>query len=291
MTTDLDIDALRAFVMVTELGGFTAAGERLGRTQSAMSLKIKRLEDTLGCRVFERTSRSLALTRDGEMLLAYARRLLDLNDETVRRFAEPDAQGDLRLGVAEYFVPQHLPGVLRAFARAYPRVRVDVHVGLSTGLSGAAGLGELDLVIGLCNEENGRGRLIATEPLRWVAAAGVDTGDGEPVPLCTLPAGCVFRHRGLEALDRAGRRWRVAYTSASVMGVRAAAEAGLGVAVLNDGAVPAGLRVLGPAEGFPELGTVDIAALAENPRKKALIDPLVGFIHDSLRALETRRAA
>ncbi|XKH34001.1 LysR family transcriptional regulator [Azospirillum doebereinerae] len=202
---DLDIDALRAFVTVAEAGGFTAAAERLGRTQSAISVKIKKLEDTLGRRLFERTSRSLSVTHDGELLLGYARRLLELNDETVRRFAEPAAEGELRLGVAEYFLSDHLPRVLTQFAKIYPRLHIDVRVGLCGDLVGGLDSGELDLVISRRDPGETRGRGIWREPMRWVAAPTLELAPDAPLPFCALPAPCVFRNRGLAALggDRA----------------------------------------------------------------------------------------
>lgn len=288
---DLDIDALRAFVTVAETGGFTAAADRLGRTQSAISVKIRKLEDVLGRRVFDRTSRSLAITQDGELLLGYARRLLDLNDETVRRFAEPAAEGELRLGVADYFLSDHLPRVLGQFARIYPRLRIDVRVGLCGELVAGLESGELDLVISRRDAGETRGRAIWREPLRWVAAPTLDLAADAPLPFCALPAPCVFRNRGLAALGEAGRAWRVVYTSTSVMGVQAAVRAGLGIAVLSDSTVPEGVRRLGAEDGLPDLGEVEMAIFGENSRNRRLAEPLVGFILDSLSALRSPRPA
>ncbi|BAI70990.1 lysR-like transcriptional regulator [Azospirillum sp. B510] len=286
---DLEIDALRAFVTVAEAGGFTAAADRLGRTQSAISVKIKKLEETLGRRVFERTSRSLALTHDGELLMGYARRLLDLNDETVRRFAEPAAEGELRLGVADYFLADHLPHVLRRFAKLHPRLHIDVRVGLCGELVSALDGGELDLAISRRDTGDGRGRGFWSEPLRWVAAPGLEIPADSPLPFCALPAPCVFRNRGLAALGEAGRSWRVVYTSGSVLGVQAAVRAGLGVAVLSESSIPDGMRRLGPEDGLPELGDVDMAIFGETPRNRHLAEALVGFLLDGLSGLRPAR--
>ncbi len=291
-TPDLDIDALRAFVTVAEAGGFTAAADRLGRTQSAISVKIKKLEDTLGRRVFARTSRSLALTHDGELLLGYARRLLALNDETVRRFHEPAAEGELRLGVAEYFLSDHLPRVLTQFAKIYPRLRIDLRVGLCNDLVTGLESGDLDLVISRRDAGETRGRVIWREPMRWVAAPTLEIDPAAPLPLCALPAPCVFRNRGVSALGEIGRPWRIVYTSGSVLGVQAAVRAGLGVAVLSESSVPDGARRLGVEDGLPELGEVDMAIFGETPRNRRLAEPLVGFILDSLAAMRrTNRPA
>lgn len=287
---DLDIDSLRGFVAVAEAGGFTAAGELLGRTQSAISVKIKKLEEELGRRLFERTSRSLALTPDGELLLSYAKRLLDLNDEVVLRFAEPDAEGHLRLGVGEYFVPQHLPRLLRQFARVFPRVHIEVKVALGSVLLQALDQDELDIVITKRNKGMAEGRVIWTEPLVWVAAADFvwPSKSGEALPLCSLPPPCAFREQALEALAKAGQPWRIVYTSESIMGVQAAAGAGLGVAVMAQSSVGGDLRVLGPTEGLPPLGDVDIAMFGETAARRPLIRPLEQFILASLEQLSGR---
>src|SRR6476661_7990963 len=133
-TANLDIDLLRTFAAVADSGSFTAAAELVARTQSAVSVQIKRLEEILGRKVFERTSRSLALTPAGETLLGYARRILELNDESVRRIAEPPVTGVIRLGITEYFVPTELPRLLGRFAAAYPGVELEVRMGLSRDL-------------------------------------------------------------------------------------------------------------------------------------------------------------
>ncbi|MEN2979156.1 LysR substrate-binding domain-containing protein [Tistrella bauzanensis] len=282
---DLDIDLVRCFLAVAETGGFTSAGERLGRTQSAISLKIRRLEEVLGRRVFARTSRSLALTTDGELLLGYARRLVALNDETLKRFAEPEAEGELRVGVAEYFVPRHLPAVLSAFARAHPRVHVEIRVGLGASLMEGLDRGALDLVIANRDEGVDRGRVLMTEALRWVTATDLRLDTATPLPLCTLPSPCIFRARAIEALAGRDRRWRVVYTSESVSGVAAAVTAGLGIAVLGDCTVPPGVRVLSEAEGFPALGEVELAVFGEARAPAALAQSFTGFVSDRLRAL------
>lgn len=279
---EIEIDSLRAFVAVAEAGGFTAAGARLGRTQSAVSVRIRRLEEVLGRRVFARTSRSLALTRDGELLLGYARRMLELHEETVRRFAEPEVAGELRLGVAEYFVPDHLPQVLARFVRVHPRVHIEVRVGLSLDLVPAVEQGSLDLAIAKREEGELRGRPIRREHLCWAAAPGLALPPDQPVPLCLLPAPCVFRARALAGLRAAGRPWRHAYTSQSQMGVIAAARAGLGVTALCASMVPPDLA---PLAGFPPLGEIELAVFDAGRGGREPAATLLRFIEDSLRAI------
>lgn len=280
---DLDLDLLRAFVAVAEEGGFTAAAERLRRTQAAVSLKIKRLEATLGKRVLERSSRHLALTRDGEVLLGYARRLLDLNDETLQRLGAPPVSGTLRVGVADYFLPAHLPKALARFGRSHPDVHVQARVGFAQDLTAAFERGDLDLVLTRREQGEGKGRLIWRDPLVWAASAGLEIVPARPLRLCLLPAPCVYRTHGITALDRIGRRWEAAYTAPSVLGLQAAALAGVGVAVLSRSAMISGLRQLTPEEGFPILPELEVIVLGEDGPRAHLARPLLQLILDSAR--------
>lgn len=288
---DLDIDTLRSFVTISESGGFTAAGDLLGRTQSAMSVKIKKLEDSLGHRLFERTSRSLSLTGDGELLLAYARRILELNDEAVSRFMAPEMEGDLRLGIGEYFVPHHLPALLRQFARVFPRVHVEVKVALGHVLLAALDQGELDVVI-CCKHSRTPvdGRVIWVEPLSWIGSDDWTLARDVPIPLCSLPPPCIFRERTLEALERAGLSWRSVFTSESMMSVEAAAAAGLGLAVLGQSTLGPEIRRLGPGDGLPALGSVEIAIFGETASRRKLIEPFEQMLIGGLEQGTLRRA-
>lgn len=286
---DLDIDLLRCFATVASTGGFTAAGNALGLTQSAISLKVKRLEDLVRKRVFDRTSRALSLTRDGEVLLAYARRLLALNDEAVRRMIAPPVTGRLRLGVADHFVPQHLAPILARFAATYPDVRLEVEVGRSHELRASCERGALDLVIGKRRDGELTGTPIWTETLAWVAAEAWQQPDpGQPMRIAMLPAGCMFRDRALAALAHANIPQEMVYTSASLLGVIAAAQAGLGVTVLGRSSMPPGLREVA---WLPALGTAEMAVFGDAGGRMAMVGPLVGFIRESLAAVALRDAA
>lgn len=288
---DLDIDLLRCFATVAEQGGFTAAGSVLGLTQSAVSLKIKRLEDLLARRLLERSSRRLRLTPDGEMLLAYARRLLALNDEAVRRMIAPPLRGHLRLGVADHFVPQHLAPILARFARSYPDVQLEVEVGRSHELRAACERGSLDLVIGKRRDGESTGTPIWTETLAWVTAreAGPNLESrNAPLPLAMLPPGCMFRDRTLATLSRANIPHEIVYTSASLLGVIAAAEAGFAITVLGRSTLTPALR---ETTTLPPLGTAEMAIFGDTEGRSALIEPLVGFIRESLATTSALRPA
>jgi DNA-binding transcriptional LysR family regulator len=266
---------------VAERGGFTAAGQALGLTQSAISLKIKRLEATVRKRVLDRTSRSLSLTRDGETLLAYARRMLALNDEAVRRMIAPPVSGRLRLGVADHFVPQHLAPILARFARTYPDIRLEVEVGRSGELRDAQKDRRLDLVIAKRRDGETTGTPIWTETLLWVGAPEFAIPAGRPLPLAMLPAGCMFRDRALARLGRGGVASEIVYTSASLLGVIAAAQAGFAATVLGRTGLPPGLV---ERPGLPACGTAEMCLFGDAEGRSALVEPLVGFIRASLAA-------
>ncbi len=278
---DLDLDLLRGFVAVAERGGFTAAGVALGLTQSAVSLKVKRLEDVLGKPVFARTSRAVSLTREGETLLAYARRMLALNDEAVRRMVAPPVTGRLRLGVADHFIPRNLAPMLAGFARAYPELRLEVEVGRSHELRAEQEAGRLDLVLGKRRDGETAGRLVFTEDIVWVAAPGFVAAPDRPLPLSMLPQGCMFRERALAALARAGIASEIVYTSASLLGVAAAAQAGFALTVLGRHGFLPGVEQM---PDMPELGTAQMCVFGDEARQSPVIEALMGFLRDSMDA-------
>lgn len=280
-TADLDLDLLRCFAAVAAEGGFTAAGDRLGLTQSAVSLKIRRLEERAGRQLLLRSTRRVGLSGDGEVMLGYARRIIALHDEAAARLAAAEATGDLRLGIAEYFAPQHLPVMLGRLTRTHPRLRLDVRLGMSTTLVTAFDAGELDLVVAKRDPGDPRGRLIATEPMVWVAAGDVP-GHEDPLPLITMPAPCVYRETALAALAAAGRSWRIAMTSSSTLGIQAAVAAGLGAAVIGRAAVLPGMRVLGRGEGLPDLPLAEVAILGEDRVAPAVVELIVGGLREAL---------
>ena len=257
----LDLDLLRTFACVAECGGFTRAGEQLGRTQSAVSLQIKRLEEAVGCPLIARTTRSLSLTRDGEQLLGHARKILSVHDAAWADMFQPDIAGLVRLGVPEDFATVHLPGVLAAFAEAHPKVELEVTCDLTMNLLNEFEAGAFDLI--LVKRDPGRsavGQRVWRERLVWAARdRAIIVDKGNPVPLVVSPQPCVYRKRAVEALDHAGIGWRIAYTSPSLAGAQAAVKAGLGVAVLPREMVPPSLVALTAQNGLPVLREAEIA--------------------------------
>lgn len=277
---DLDLDLVRCFVAVAECGGFTAAGKRLGLTQSAVSLKIQRLEVLLSRRIFTRTSRSLELTAEGELLWSYAGRLLALSEEMMERITVPSVAGVLNLGVVEYFVPHLLPHLLSRYAKVHPDVRLNVEVGLSRYLFRELEEGRLDLIIAnsAAQPAHGKGadqsqhrRLLLREPVVWVKGASLQLPkNGEPLPLALLPLPCRYRLFAIDSLERMGRPWRLVYSSASLASIQAAVRAGLAITVVSRSSVLSGMEILTEEDGFPTLPESEVAIIS----KQSLDQPL-----------------
>jgi DNA-binding transcriptional LysR family regulator len=289
-TANLDIDLLRSFAAVADTGSFTAAGEVVARTQSAISIQIKRLEEIVGKKVFERTSRSLALTPEGAMLLGYARRILELNDESVRRIAEPPVSGEIRLGITEYFVPNELPRILARFAAAYPGVHLEVRMGLSRDLRQAVAANRLDAAqVRLAPRE--RSRAIWSEPQCWVAREGFDPEPGTILPLALLPAPCVLREHAIDSMKRLKRPWKIAFTGSSMASVQAAVAAGLGVSIMPRSSLLPGMQVLAHGRRFPDPGRLDVGVIKGSGARADIVAALEHIARQTLDVLAAGRLA
>lgn len=245
-----DLDVLRSFATGIELGSFARAADRLGRSTSAVSAQLKKLEEQAGTPIFRKAGRGLSLTDAGETMLAYARRLLELNDEAAVALHGLDLEGWIRLGLQEDFGDSLLPAVLGRFARAHPKVRIEARVARNAELMDRLSGGRLDLAL-VWGEAVGvpHGRRIAEVPMRWIGAGGQPPGTEATVPLIAFEAPCLFRETATAALDRAGMPWRLAFTSPNLSGLWAATAAGLGVTIRTGLGLPATLKVIG--DGLP----------------------------------------
>lgn len=261
---NLDIDLLRTFVVIATEGNFTRAAERLLRQQSTVSLQLKRLEAVLGQRLIDRTPRSVELTAEGEAVLAHAQRILDLNDEVVAMTHEPQMHGLVRLGTPEHFATHHLPDILARFVQAYPTVELAVTCDLTLNLLSDFRRKKFDIILIKRERASGsEGIRVWREPLVWVTGPHDYVGSGASLPLVVSPEPCVYRKRATDALSRARRPWRIAYTCGSLAGAIAAVRAGLGVAVLPKDMVPHGLHVIDGAP-LPDLRDTEVAMLSSN---------------------------
>jgi DNA-binding transcriptional LysR family regulator len=257
MIPDLDLLLLKSFVAVVDTRSLTAAAKRIGRTQSAVSQQIQKLEYAIGKELFGRDRRRLVLTQNGELLLQYARAILRLNDEAKARLSTPEIKGQVRFGTPDLYAAYLLPSVLANFARAYPRVDIELRCALSVSLHAALAQDELDLALVTGRPSDKGGQFVRREQLVWVAAPDARPEHEEIVPLAMLPPGALYRNLALEALDGT-RKWRIVCASESIAGLQAAVFAGLAVSVVARCAVVPGMRILSAAENMPPLPTINL---------------------------------
>ncbi len=279
----LDPDLLRSFVLIAEGGSFTRAAQVVGRTQSAISMQIRRLEEALGQPLLSRGPRGVETTPHGAWLLERARRLLALNDEIIGTFRAPAVSGVVRLGTPDDYALRYLPGILARFAESHPAVEVEVTCTNSSDLVERMRRGELDLTL-LSDGNQPPGAAVVPlwrGPLLWIGPETQAPQRRDPLPLALASASCVWRRAATAALEEAGRRYRVAYTSSSQTGTLAPALAGLAITVCLPGPLPAGLRRLGPEEGLPPLP--DFAIVLMRGPGTPVAEALGRHIEDSFR--------
>jgi DNA-binding transcriptional LysR family regulator len=293
----LDPELLQAFVAVADRRSFTRAAAALNRTQSAVSMQIKRLEDRLGVELFHRTKANVDLSSAGEGLLGYARRILTLNDEALARLREHKVTGLVRLGVMDDYGTAILPPILASFLASYPLIHVEMETGLTSSMP--ARLGEAyDLVIAMHPAGHGDGEFLRREQAVWAGSAEHPVEEQDPLPIALYPQGCLFRKWAMEALDTAKRRWRLAFVGHSLAAVEAIAAEGLAVTVAKRGTFPSRLRALSESDGMPPLPAADIclhratnlshagALLADHLRMTILDEPSLAH-----KTRHTRRPA
>ena len=268
MPFQLDTIALKSFIAIAETGTFSHAADTVGRTQSALSLQIKKLEESLGCVLFERTSRKVALTEQGEIFLGYAKRIIQLQWEAYSRLKEPDIEGEIRLGTPEDFATHYLPEVLATFRKHHPRVQLNVECDLTLNLLDGFQRGSFDIVLVKRDPKAVKGGTkVWREALVWAAAD--HHALEEPLSLVLSPQPCIYRARALAALDRARKPWHITYTSPSLAGTLAAVKAGLGITVLPANMLPIGIHPIRTEIKLPALADAEIALLKREDVNKA----------------------
>jgi DNA-binding transcriptional LysR family regulator len=293
LPSTLDLDLLQAFVLIADGHSFTQAAELVGRSQSAISMQVKRLEDTLGQQVLSRgKGGDIELTLHGRYLLTRARQILALNEEVIATFRTPRFVGTLRLGTPDDYALSHLPQILKRFAETHPSVMVDVLCASSSDLSEKLKAGELDL--SLVSEGNAPRNwpsvLLWRGPLVWVTATRHAPHRQDPLPLALAHQDCSWRSSALAALDAAERRYRVAYLSGTQAGTLAPVLAGLAVTVSALASLPDGLRAMRPEEGMPKLPQFGILLLKGRTARQPITDALAAHIEESFRLGESARA-
>ena len=294
MTPTLDPDLLRAFLYIAEEGSFTRAAQRVGRTQSAVSMQVQRLEALLGQRLLSRgKGGQVQLTPHGQFLMGRARDMLAMNDDIWNSFNAPVMHGTVRLGTPDDYALRYLPQILMRFAEAHPSVQVDVMCLPSSQLVERLRAGELDLT--LCSEGHEPPGVLAVPlwhgPLTWVTSVRHSTHRQDPLPVALAADHCSWRISAVRALDQAGRRYRVAYQSATQMGTIAPVLAGLAVTVSTLSWLPEGLRALRPDEGLPPLPAFGILMLKSSDARQPVTDALAEHIAATFQLESARQAA
>ena len=273
-------DLLRSYVSVAETGSFTGAARLLGLRQSTVSQHVKRLEAATARRLLDRDTHRVRVTPDGEMILDHARRVLEALDRMTQFLTRAPLRGRLRLGASEDFVLSALPDVLAAFARRHPEVDVELTAGLSVDLCDLYEAGSLDILMIKRPAGDRRGVVAWREPIAWIARPDYRVEAGPPLPLLLYPPPSITRARALEALEAAGRSWRIAFTSGSLSGLSAAARAGIGLMPHSVKLLPPGLAVLAATPELPPLPDVEFAVVSpggQNPAAEALQSAILNW--------------
>ncbi len=259
MKRDLEIDLLRTFVAVAAHRNFTQAAQAVGRSQSAVSLQIKRLEEIVGKRLFNRTRQSVAITNTGETLLVYANRILVANDAALSHICRPEAEGLVRIGAPDDYATFLLPPILSAIAMDHPLLGIEVTCDNACDLLPMLDNGDLDIVVATHAPNAVAGQIARYEPLHWVASSGYLDDPGSPLSLVLFPAGCVCRDIALDALKRIDRPWHVAYSTRSIELIERVLLERSGVSVMEASTIPASLRIIDGQAGLPPLTDVAIS--------------------------------
>lgn len=277
----IDTELLRSFVAIADHGGFTRAAEAVNRTQSAISMQMKRLEDdVLERRLFERDGRQVRLTAEGQVLLGYARRILKLHGEVMNTLREPHMVGSVRIGTPDDYVMRFLPGILSRFAQSYPMVQVEVHCDPSAKLLQRK---DLDLTIVTRQPGDEIGQLLRQDRMLWVGAPGFDVHAQRPLPLAMFNEDCFCRAWACNALDAREIEYRIAYTSPSLAAILAVVSAGLAISAQVQSVIPPELRILDASCGLPELPSSSIVLLRNRDRSNPVTETMAEHIVEGFR--------
>lgn len=275
MPRNLDLSALRSFVTVADVGGVTRAAGFLNLTQSAVSMQIKRLEDSLGMSLFLRAARKLALSPEGEQLLSYGRRMLALNDEALSMLSSAACEGEIRLGVPHDVVYPAIPGILRRMAQAYPRVRINLVSSFTLLMKQDFAKGGFDVMLTTEEAPDPGAEVLSSRGLVWVGAHEGNAWQRRPLRLGFKDT-CIFRGRAQAALEAAGIPWELATGGESEQAVEATVAADLAVSVRMLGSIPEGMAPIAGDNPLPSVGEMKLGLYRATRRSDEAVDHLVG---------------
>jgi DNA-binding transcriptional LysR family regulator len=279
MLPPLESDLLRIFVAVARAENVTRAADTLGRTQSAVSMQVRKLEESVGAALFERGPRGVSLTAEGERLLPYALRIVGLVDETTAVMRTKQLDGPVRVGIPEEYSQTVLPRALAAFSETHPATEVTVLCGYTAQQMEALEAGRLDLAVIFDWRDGVSGELLAVDPTFWVTSIAHDQHLERPLPIAVYWRSSWCRDFALRSLDLHAIPHRTAYTCDTSSGLRSAVTSGLAVAPLSRSTLPPGTRELTLADGFPQIDSSRVV-LKRNPRRAS---PAIDGLADTIR--------
>jgi DNA-binding transcriptional LysR family regulator len=281
----LDLDQLQSFCAIADCGSFTEAARRLNKTQSAVSMQIKRLEERLGHPLLSRDGRSVTLTEHGEALYSRARKMLRVNAEIMDLFSDEVLAGSIRFGVPDDYAVRLLPIILSNFQRTHPRIVVDVKCQPSEELLEGMRSGKYDLIVFSQGTNEEYGELFRREPMFWVAAHGGKALETDPLPIAGGQR-CCWKANAIEVLNRIGRDYRIAYTSSNAIAIASAVLTDLAVGFLPESALQPGMRVISEDRNLPRLRDAEIALMRASHAYGGIYDALVSHIIRNMGNLE-----
>ncbi|MEW7007003.1 MULTISPECIES: LysR substrate-binding domain-containing protein [unclassified Lentilitoribacter] len=282
MPNPLDLDQLNTFIAIAETGSFTRAAEQVFKTQSAVSMQMRRLEERIGQPIFVKDGRINRLSDDGEKLLDYARKMLKLNDETINAFSGEQLEGSIRFGTPDDYADRFMPSIIAQFAQTHPNIELNVICEPSRELHSRMDNNELDVALVTHGDVNYLSEVIRTEPLYWVTSHNHMVHEEKVIPLAIGRDGCCWGDVSFAALDKANRDYRVIVASHSATVIASAVLAGLAVAPLPECALQYGMRILTEADNFPQIGMTKIGLLKRPGAAPTLVEALSKHIIASL---------
>lgn len=280
---NLDITTLRSFIAVADAGGVTRAASFLNLTQSAVSMQIKRLEESLDLTLLDRQGRGVALTSAGEQLLAYARRIVDLNDEVYGKLTNTVWEGEIILGVPHDIIYPAIPNVMKVMQRDFPRVKVQLHSSYSSDLKDRFSRGEVDVILTTETKPDGAAEILMKVPLRWYGAPGGQAWKSTPLPVAFCNH-CSFRPVALRTLEKHGSKWDLVLSSDSDRAIEVAVSADLAVTSVLEGHEPPQFEAIPSSANLPELGHQSVA-LYRGTARPQIIEPLCDLLRREFAAI------
>lgn len=286
----IPIDLLNTFVKVAETRNFTLAGRQIHRSQSAVSMQIKRLTETIGKPLIQMEGKQVQLSPTGELVLEHALKILKVHDTAMTAISQSELKGRVRLGAPEDYCSLFVPQILAGFARDYPDIRVDVICRSSSQLYGDLLQGKLDLAV--CTALGVEGEKIFQEPVVWVTNEKAGITENDSLPLAVYNHGCIYRKWATEALEKNNRPFHVAYMSPSISGILAAVRSGLAVAPVGTSVAGEDTMIIGCDEGFPVLPVADVCLhTAGDAKKNPLVKNLANHVREAFKARKKCSAA